>query len=260
MAQQGYEVRGPNGERGWWDGKKITVLGSNGAPQKALRQGDQTAETGDIEAMQSANALSEQLAGYHEKIDGGKLRLSPVANAVNTVRNAVGASTDESRNYGSFKAGLEKMRNDSLRLNKGVQTEGDAQRAWNELIANTGDQEFVKQRLAEIQAIDDQAVRLRGQTINARRSAQGVDPLDTRQFTQGSIRKPFDLSGGQPRSTIPFGAHYIDPQGNLRRNDNGDAGNPVVRPAKNLGEPVKRTGGQAKTSSNRPSLDSIFGN
>lgn len=27
---QGYEVEGPNGERGWWDGKKITVLDGNG--------------------------------------------------------------------------------------------------------------------------------------------------------------------------------------------------------------------------------------
>lgn len=27
---QGYEVKGPNGERGWWDGKQITPLDSNG--------------------------------------------------------------------------------------------------------------------------------------------------------------------------------------------------------------------------------------
>lgn len=32
---EGYEVRGPNGERGWWDGKKITPLGENGLPMKA---------------------------------------------------------------------------------------------------------------------------------------------------------------------------------------------------------------------------------
>jgi len=29
---QGYEVRGPNGERGWWDGKKVTQLDDNGLP------------------------------------------------------------------------------------------------------------------------------------------------------------------------------------------------------------------------------------
>lgn len=41
--------------------------------------------------------------------------------------------------------------------------------------------------------------------------------------------KPLDLSRGQSRSSVPVGAYYLDPQGNIRRNDNGDKGNPVVR-------------------------------
>lgn len=48
---------------------------------------------------------------------------------------------------------------------------------------------------------------------------------------QGTPDKPYDLSRGQPRSSIPVGAHYIDPRGNLRRNDNGDRGNPIIKPA-----------------------------
>ena len=40
-----------------------------------------------------------------------------------------------------------------------------------------------------------------------------------------------DLTSGSTRSTIPKGAYYKDPQGNIRRNDNGDRGNPIIRPA-----------------------------
>ena len=57
-----------------------------------------------------------------------------------------------------------------------------------------------------------------------------IDPAPSTEG-QGTPDKPFDLSRGQPRSSIPRGAHYIDTRGNLRRNDNGDRGNPIVKPA-----------------------------
>lgn len=45
----------------------------------------------------------------------------------------------------------------------------------------------------------------------------------------GSFKKPFDLSGGQSRAAIPLGSYYRDPEGNIRRNDNGDRGNPIIQ-------------------------------
>ncbi len=47
----------------------------------------------------------------------------------------------------------------------------------------------------------------------------------------GSPEKPYDLSGGQSRAKLPKGAYYLDPRGNLRRNENADRGNPIVVPA-----------------------------
>lgn len=44
----------------------------------------------------------------------------------------------------------------------------------------------------------------------------------------GTAQNPVDLSGGQSRASIPADAYYIDPQGNVRQNKNGDAGNPIV--------------------------------
>lgn len=107
------------------------------------------------------------------------LQLNPYNNAVSNLRNAIGKSTEQSRNFGTFKATLEKLRNDSLRLNKGVQTEGDAVRAWNEILANINDQEYVKKRLADVQEINQRAVRQKQMQIDILRNNFGLDPLDT---------------------------------------------------------------------------------
>jgi len=60
---------------------------------------------------------------------------------------------------------------------------------------------------------------------------------------EGTRAKPFDLSGGQPRSSIPRGVYYKDPQGNIRRNDNGDRGNPIVQRRASVGGDVARSTG-----------------
>lgn len=71
--------------------------------------------------------------------------------------------------------------------------------------------------------------RVRQATI---RRNPGVDPTN-----------PLDLSGGQPRDHIPRGAYYRDPDGNIRRNDNGDNGNPIIQPAPGATAPSAATGG-----------------
>lgn len=59
--------------------------------------------------------------------------------------------------------------------------------------------------------------------------------------SEGTRDKPFDMSGGQSRSSIPRGAYYKDPRGNLRRNDNGDRGNPIVQARASVGGDVARS-------------------
>lgn len=60
---------------------------------------------------------------------------------------------------------------------------------------------------------------------------------------EGTRDKPFDLTGGQPRSSIPRGSYYRDPQGNIRRNVNGDRGNPIVQRRSSAGGDVARATG-----------------
>lgn len=133
----------------------------------------------ELDAIGSASSTDADLVAISKQLEDGKLVLGPVKNVVGQARNFAGRSTEQSRNLASFKATLEKLRNDSLRLNKGVQTEGDSQRAWNELVSNINDPQVVQQRLGEIRAINKRAVDLRKLNIETLRSNFGQPPLDT---------------------------------------------------------------------------------
>lgn len=132
----------------------------------------------ELDAIGTSGAINADLAAIDKQIADEKLSLGMVNNLASQAKNFVGASDESSRNFASFRATLEKLRNDSLRLNKGVQTEGDAQRAWNELVANANDPKVVRQRLGEIQKINERAANLRRMNVDSIRSNFGVDPMD----------------------------------------------------------------------------------
>ena len=119
-------------------------------------------------------------------------------------------STPKSRNYESFRNTLEKMRNDSLRLNKGVQTEGDAQRAWQELVAHINDPAVVRQRLEEIQDLNQQAIDFHKETITQLREDAGLPPIDVNKFmakplpaTRAAGSSAPAAASGQPVAAAP---------------------------------------------------------
>lgn len=144
----------------------------------------------ELDAINTAASINADVGALRNQIDSGKLSIGPVRNATSQAKNFLGLSDENSRNFASFRATLEKLRNDSLRLNKGVQTEGDAQRAWNELVSSINDPKVVSQRLAEIQKINERAINLRRNNINVIRSNYGVDPLEN------TPRPPAAVGGG----------------------------------------------------------------
>lgn len=137
----------------------------------------------ELDTIGAASGIQSDLAAFDKQIEDKKLNLGVVSNLINQGRNLAGMSTEQSRNLNSFKATLEKLRNDSLRLNKGVQTDGDAQRAWNELITNINDPKVVRQRIAEIRALNDRAVQLRRLNVDTIRNNFGQAPLDVSDRT-----------------------------------------------------------------------------
>ena len=126
----------------------------------------------------TASQMNNMLSDFEKQIDEGKLDLSLTGNLAAKAKNYLGASNENSRALAGFQAGMEKMRNDSLRLNSGVQTEGDAVRAWNELFANINDKNVVRQRLAEIKKYNESAIEYKKNDINAMRAEYGKGEFD----------------------------------------------------------------------------------
>lgn len=135
-----------------------------------------------IDEIGIAGSIRSDLAALDGQLATGKLTVGPASNAINKARNFLGRSTEESQNFNTFQTTLERLRNDSLRLNKGVQTEGDAQRAWNELMGNINDPAVVRKRLREIQSINERAVSLKAMQIDSLRSNYGLEPMDVGRF------------------------------------------------------------------------------
>ena len=165
------------------------------APLKPIPPSSLKLQQEGIDAISIAGGLEADMGGIINQIDNKKLKLGPVENLVSRAKNASGQSTENSRNYNSFKSTMEKLRNDSLRLNKGTQTEGDAVRAWNELFENLSDEKVVKQRLQEVQAINRRAIQLQKNNVNNIRQNFGHPEMDFSKYenqmpTVGDTQKP----------------------------------------------------------------------
>lgn len=146
-----------------------------------------------LDKLSVASNIDKDLAVVEKQISDGKLNLGFFGNIASDLKNKAGYSDENSRNFGTFKNTLEKLRNDSLRLNTGVQTDGDAQRAWNELFANINDNEFVKKRLGEIRVINQRGADLQKLQVDQIRSNFDADPLDFSKY-EG---QPSAISGGE---------------------------------------------------------------
>lgn len=172
-------------------------------PPNALKQqGEQSTAIGGV-----AN-VNNRLADFEKKIDDGKLDLGPFANLMSGARNMTNTSTEVSRNFASFKNTLEELRNQTLLLAKGVQTEGDANRAWQQLVTNLNDEKYVKSRLKEIRAINEKSAQLQLQNYNRIQANYGRPPASMSEFmsqfgNQGAPQQKglLDAATQQPKAT-----------------------------------------------------------
>lgn len=60
-----------------------------------------------------------------------------------------------------------------------------------------------------------------------------------RRYPGLTADQPLILQEGRSRADLPKGAFYRDPQGNVRRNDNADRGNPIIRKAPPIPQPPR---------------------
>jgi hypothetical protein len=165
-------------------------------PQRQLPSAALKAEEEDVAAVSTASSLNNMLGGYIKQIDEGALNFGPVQNLASQGALMAGMASPKDRNFASFRAGLERLRNESLRLNTGVQTNDDAIRAWNELISNLNDEGFVRQRLAEIQGYNQRALQERQARLETRRAQYGLQPYG--QQAPAPQRPPLSAGAATP--------------------------------------------------------------
>lgn len=151
-----------------------------------------------------AGTIKADMNAIVKAVDSGKLNLGMVENVISQTRQAIGKSSPNSRNYETFVNSLKKLRNDSLRLNKGTQTEGDAIRAWDEIMTNLTDEKFVSKRLKEVSLINDRAAAAKNIQIDQMRSEYNLDPIDTSALENAPAAILMDEQGKQSPSGVKF--------------------------------------------------------
>lgn len=233
-----------------------------------MRQGDGTAVRKELEAVRGAGAINDILGRHRQRIENGELNLGALANGLAPLANGIGLGDDNSRNYQSLRSDLERMRNQSLRLNSGVQTEGDAQRAWNELFGNLTDEPFVLQRMAEIEGLNDQAIAQRRSNIDAIRIPYGFPEVsdgelfpesepDARNDTRAGLQPGYtsgdhQYMGGDPSAEQNWQPHtYQRSAGGRSRNMAAGTSTPRAAP----GQPVTPSPGRSGRSSGATEYD-----
>lgn len=174
---------------------KSKTVNNKPLPTPALKM-----QQDELESIGTVAGTNADLNTIKSQIEKGTLQLGPFRNFLSGARNTLKMSDEASREYETLKATLERARNASLQLNKGVQTDGDAQRAWNELITNLNDPDVVKKRLTEIVGFNDRAVKLRKAKVNNLRRNYGAEPMDFSEFD--SPKTSVQGSGGQGAPTV----------------------------------------------------------
>ena len=154
----------------------------------------QKANTEQRQDLQTSYNIVQDINGLIGQIDDGTLNIGLYSNAANKVKNGLSLSTEESVNFNRFEGFLEKLRNDALRLNTGVQTDGDAERALNEIISNKTDPNVVKARLQDLQTATQRGVEQRLGTFKnfLKENKRQMPTRDELFGTTGSV-----FSGGQ---------------------------------------------------------------
>jgi hypothetical protein len=167
-------------------------------PEKVLPARLQQAEDDDYEAIDtvtnlltSIDPVIQSLGGYGEKGVNPTLRLSALNNTQNQLKNFIGMSTAESQQYAQLQETKARIVNESLRLNKGVQTEGDAVRAATEVEAAwaKNDTEATRKALVRLVEINKRAKKNKEAQIARRRQSQGVKPPQTQMSDEDIINK-----------------------------------------------------------------------
>tara|TARA_R110000772_G_scaffold192200_1_gene303170 strand:- start:293 stop:1501 length:1209 start_codon:yes stop_codon:yes gene_type:complete len=140
----------------------------------------QKAETDDIYALETSKNINKDVDKYDKLITDKKLEFGVFDTGGDWFKGLTGFQGEEEINSSKFKSFIQKLRNDSLKLNKGIQTDKDAERVMGELFEafDSNNSNVIQEKLREIKKINETAIALRKKTLINRRDGQNVKPFD----------------------------------------------------------------------------------
>jgi hypothetical protein len=142
-----------------------------------------------VEKYGTIAAINKEASDVLDDLHTGKLNLGMFKNWMNSGQNMAGLSDEQSRSYARYQQFLQKVANDNLLLNKGVQTEGDAYREMKAIGAGGAsyDNEAAKEALKKLISRGQEAVTQRGRSVlDAHISTYGAEPF--KPFTEQADR------------------------------------------------------------------------
>lgn len=163
----------------------MAIATMKNGPGRSLSSTLQKSEDANFDAIDQLKLANDQISPIIQNLKpdaNGKaaLELGPLSNAYNASRGWLGKSTPESQKYSDLERTITQYTNESLRLNKGTQTEGDAQRAVKEVLAGfaKNDNATMTKALEQLEALNNSKIKNNQNAINRRRESQKADLYD----------------------------------------------------------------------------------
>ena len=142
------------------------------------------AQTDELDNISATNDLLSDTDGFLDLIDSEMLEfglLDSVGDATMPYNPFMGEPADqEARNSAAFDRYISRLRNELLRMAKGVQTDGDAQRAIDEIVTATEsrDTEAVRQALEDLRKVQKRTIDRYKAKVQNRRKAKNLGEYD----------------------------------------------------------------------------------
>jgi hypothetical protein len=159
-------------------GKPIAAADYQPVRQKPLLPpAVQKAEDDDYEKITSANTIVRSTGEMINSFAKGEIPTSVIGKTSAYLASATGISANDPNviAYKDFDRFKTKLVNESLRLNKGTQTEGDAVRAIKELNSAASPQDAIS-ALTQLQWYNSQAIENASKNVLRRRTNSGLPP------------------------------------------------------------------------------------
>jgi hypothetical protein len=210
------------GEKGSFQGE--VQYGTTGGPKVIVAKPEppkpfpaklQEAEDEDLAGIGTYSNTTADLRNLTRQIDKGEINLSLVGNAFTKVRSFVGLGGEEGAKLSDLEKTIYKIRDDTLRLNKGVQTEGDAKRELETLIGSMNDPVKVRAALIRIEKINARAVQLKSAILQNRRKAYGFEPMDLTPYYSGTPSVGGAAEAPRDPAARKANTRYSTPKGDL---------------------------------------------